>query len=418
MKTKSSLWAWCLYDFANSAYAVSVLTFIFPFFFKDVLVGKGKSILIWGSEWSGAAVYPIMISLSLGVVFLLVPILAKIADEKAIRKNTLAYFWVLGFVSTMLMFFLKEGNWLLGMILFLLANIGFAGGNVFYNALIKEISTDETLGKVSGQGWALGYLGGFLALIIELILILNHEAFGLDKVFATRLSFLITGIWWFIFGIPLFYKVEESHATKEKSELSLLEVVITLKKALTYPALGLFLLAFFMYNDAVQTTISQAGNLAGEMLGMPLTDVMTAGIAIQFLAIFGSLLFLWIEKKWGTLFSLKLALVNWIFIMVWAMLMTTSTEFYVLCMWVGLVMGVTQSGSRTLFGKFVPKDQSARFYALYTVTDRASAMIGPVLFGLAVNYLSIRWGIFPLLVMVIIGLFCLHLLHKKHQRII
>jgi UMF1 family MFS transporter len=219
-----------------------------------------------------------------------------------------------------------------------------------------------------------------------------------------------TGLWWILFAIPLMLNVKEKSTkiqmnTDDEHQVKspikgLIHAFVTIRSV---PYLGVFLMAFFMYNDAVQTTISQATNLANELLGMGMTEVLTAGMMIQFVAIFGSLLFLFLEKKIGTKKAVFIALINWCFILVWASIMQNKTEFYILCAWVGLVLGVTQSGSRTLFAQQIPQEHSAQLFSFYTVADRASAVVGPVLFAIGTMILPIRYSILPMLIMLIIG---------------
>ncbi len=415
MKNKAQ-WGWSFYDFANSAFATSVLTFIFPFFFKDVMVGKDTVVSLLGFEWQGKSLYPLIVSLSLLIVLISSPIMGRLADKLQYRKKfLLTYCWV-GSACTSALFFLDEGQWQWAALLFGVANIGFAGGNVFYNALLKEVSTEENLAKWSGRGWALGYAGGFTALIIQLVFIMYPGLAGITKLEATRWSLLTTGLWWALWSLPLAIWVKEEGKGDSES-LSVSDLKTVFREVTGNRYLLLFLASFFLFNDAVETTISQAANLAEELLSMELQEVLIAGVAIQFVAIFGSLLFLRVEKKWGTRKALLAALANWCLIMIWAMVMQSKSEFYALCIWVGLVMGVTQSASRTLFGNSIPREKSSTFFAFYTLSQKASAMLGPFLFALAAKFFPIRMAVLPLVVMLLFGTYLLVKLPKNTKEV-
>ncbi len=404
-----SMWSWCFYDFANSAFITSVATFIYPIYFKTVLVPE-KGIELMGLSIEGKTLFPLLIAISLSFVFILSPWLGAKADLSSNRKSYLSFFCLLGGISTMSLVLTTKGDLLFGSLLFMGGMIGFSFGNVFYNSLIKEVASNEDIAKVSGRGWAVGYAGGFLALVIHMVIIQMHDKFGIDKEVATRIAMASTGLWWILFAIPLMLNVKEKSSKIQmntdvehqvKSPIKgMIHAFVTIRSV---PYLGVFLMAFFMYNDAVQTTISQATNLANELLGMGMTEVLTAGMMIQFVAIFGSLLFLFLEKKIGTKKAVFIALINWCFILVWASIMQNKTEFYILCAWVGLVLGVTQSGSRTLFAQQIPQEHSAQLFSFYTVADRASAVVGPVLFAIGTMILPIRYSILPMLIMLIIG---------------
>lgn len=415
MNQSKAVWSWCLYDFANSAFITSVATFIFPLYFKSVLMPQ-DGLELMGFILEGKTTFPLLISLSLAFVFVLSPWLGAKADQSGTRKIYLISFCSLGSLSTMGLFFTQIGDFWWGSILFVGGMIGFSFGNVFYNSLLKDVSSKETLAKVSAHGWALGYAGGFTALVIHMFLIIMHTDLGITKGLATKIALGSTGLWWAIFAIPIIVNVKESPASSSDLKVSAKPwrgMLAAYREVRSIPILGAFLLCFFLYNDAVQTTISQATNLANELLGMQMTEVLQAGMMIQFVAIFGSLLFLWLEKKFSTRQAVLIALVNWIFILIWALIMQTSTEFYLLCAWVGLVLGVTQSGSRTLFARQIPEGKSAQLFSFYTLADRASAVFGPLLFAIFSLLFPMRYAVLPLILMLLVGTLWLRTLPLK-----
>lgn len=423
MNFNRSLWSWCLYDFANSAFITSVATFIFPIFFKKVLM-PSEGIEVLGVVLEGKTTFPLLIASALLLVFIISPWLGSIADKSNRRKLFLMGFCGLGSFSTMGLFFTQKGDFYLGCLLFVGGMIGFSLGNVFYNSLMKDLVGNQEVPKLSARGWALGYAGGFLALILHILLIELHQKLGIDKGLATRIALGSTGLWWLIFAIPLMLNVKESSrhkitSSENESELKsgspLSNIVESFQLIRSIPYLGFFLMAFFLYNDAVQTTISQATNLAHELLGMEISAVLAAGMMIQFVAIFGSLLFLKLEQRFSTRGAVSIALVNWILILIWALIMQTPSEFYVLCAWVGLVLGITQSGSRTLFAQQIPENHSAQLFAFYTLADKASSVVGPILFAASTLIFPIRYAVVPMLLMLILGTYILQKVKFKES---
>jgi UMF1 family MFS transporter len=389
--------AWCTYDIANSVYATSVMTFIFPIFFKAALVGDARP---WGMD--PAAVLPLLTSVSLLLVFIGAPLLGSLADQKAWRKSLLAFFTVVGSLCTASLGLIPNGHWEWASLAFVLANASFVMATLFYNALLKVVATEEQLPKISGLGWGIGYAGGFLALAMHLILIQGHEMFGLDKGTATRIAIFSSGIWWALFAIPLLLWVPEGEARKDQN-LPWYAGFKAIPGVIMTPLVGVFLISFFFYNDAVQTTISQAANLANGLLGIGIDKVLMVGVVIQLVAIIGSYGFVMMERIWGTKRVLVGSLINWCLILIWAWFMNTMLDFWILGIWVGLVMGVSQSASRTLMAQLTPADRSAEFFSVFSLADRGGAMLGPLMFSLAVQAGDIRYGILPILASMLLG---------------
>lgn len=287
VKMSKSEKSWCLYDVGNSAYATSIMVFVFPIWFKDFLVGKESVMQVFGKPLYGHTIYPLIIAISLMIAFVLGPLLGKKADEWGKRKLFLGFFTVFGAICTAGLGFVPKGDWATASFLFIGANLSFVMGTIFYNGLLNEVTSKDRLAKISGSAWAWGYAGGFFALLIHLMMVMNPSLFGISKELAPRMVMWTTAIWWVLFSIPAMKVIKEVPLSKTLLELN--HKKIPLLKAMTLPGIGIFLTAFFLYNDAIQTTISQAGNLAQEMVGLQLQEVLTAGVVIQFLAIFGSL---------------------------------------------------------------------------------------------------------------------------------
>jgi UMF1 family MFS transporter len=422
---RRDVWGWALYDWANSAFAVSVLAVVFQFYFVDVLATSGsdaageliKEVRALGVRIPGGTLWSWSVSLSILFVVIGCPVVGAIADYAGRKKMFLFFFCYVGAATTMLMVLLTVGMWQLGMLLFILSNICFVGGNVVYNGLLIDVApTEDDVGFVSGFGWALGYMASFLMLVFNLMLITFEIP---SPEWAVRLSLLSVGIWWAIFAVPTFLWVRERAEPKPLPEgQSLLTVGFsqirrTAKSLPRYPVLLLFLAAFFLYNDGIQTVISQSATFTNYALGASLQSIIPAFVMIQIVAFFGSLIFIWIERKTGTKRALLYALVGWVVIIGWALVMQRLAEFYVMAFLAGLILGVSQSASRTMYALMIPSGQSAEFFSFYAIVGKAASLVGPLLFGAGVLYAarlegvpvinSMAGAILPLFLMVLVG---------------
>ncbi len=424
-RLNKEIWGWAFYDFANSAFAVSVLAVVFQLYFVDALATSGtdaagtliREVTILGATIPSSALWPWTVFVSMIFIVAMTPLVGAVADCAGKKKRFLVFFCYIGAAATMLMVFLSVGMWKLGMLLFILSNICFVGGNVVYNGLLIDVTpSEEDLGFVSGFGWGLGYLASFLMLVFNLILITFEIP---NPEWAVRLSLLSVGIWWAVFAIPTFLWVKERAEPKPLPEgQSLLTVGFsqirnTASRLPRYSEMLLFIAAFFLYNDGIQTVISQSATFSNVALGATLQSVIPAFVMIQIVAFVGSLLFIWIEKKMGTKRALLYALVGWVVLLGWALVMQTLAEFYVMAFLGGLVLGVSQSASRTIYALMIPAGQSAEFFSLYAIVGKVASLVGPFLFGLGAFYAadlegvpvinSMAGAILPLFLMVLIG---------------
>jgi UMF1 family MFS transporter len=402
-----------MYDWANSAFATSILAFIFVVYFVEE-AAKDVNWEIGVFTIKGSTLWPLTIFLSFFFIIAIAPLLGAIADNLKNKKKFLFFFCYLGAAATMGLFFVAPGNWKLGMVLFIISNIGFVGGNVFYNGLIKDVSNDDNIAFMSGMGWGVGYLGGFILLIVNLVMIMFWDRMGFPSgQWAARTTFLTVGVWWALFSIPIFLFVKEKKGKVPKVKgvkiltMGFKQLKDTVKHLPKYPVLFLFLGSFFLFHDAIQTTISQAANFGTSALGMSINQILIAGVIIQFVAIIGSFGFLVIEKKFGTKKTLIVSLIIWIVVLSWALFMHNWKEFYVMSVIIGLVLGVSQSGARTLFGQFIPKERSAEFFSLYGIVGKVSSLVGPLLFALVDSLTSTRYAVIPLVVMMFLGMLLL-----------
>jgi UMF1 family MFS transporter len=424
-RLSKEVWGWALYDWANSAFAVSVLAVVFQLYFIDVLAtsgadttgGRVNEVRLIGMTIPSGSLWAWSVALSMILVVIIAPVIGAVADYAGRKKRFLLFFCYTGATATMLMVFLGVGMWQLGMLLFVVSNVCFVSGNVVYNGLLTDVAMkDDEISFLSGFGWGLGYAASFLMLLINMVLIQMEIP---SKVWSVRVALLIVGAWWALFAIPTFLWVKEKTkprplpAGKNLLTVGFSQLAQTVRGLPRHSQLLVFMAAFFLYNDGIQTIISQAATFSRLALNATLNAIIPAFLMIQITAFVGSLLFIRIERKVGTKPALLSALSAWIVIIAWAMVMQSVAEFYVMAFIGGLVLGISQSASRTLYVLMIPRTQSAEFFSLYAIVGKVASLVGPILFGFGVLYSSkiehipivnsMAGAIFPLLLMVVIG---------------
>ena len=423
------IWGWALYDWANSAFAVSIIAIVFPIYFKTQLATSGmgpdgeliEEVTILGFTIPSGSLWSWTISFSMVFVVLIAPIIGAVADYAGKKKSFLVLFCFLGATATGLMVLLSVGMWKLGILLFVLANVCFVGGNVVYNGLLLEVApTEEEVAFISGFGWALGYMASFLMLLFNLLLI-QFEIPSAE--WAVRLSLLSVGVWWALFAIPTFLWVKERAQPKPLPEgqglltVGFSQLKSTARKLHLFPQLLLFLGAFFLYMDGIQTIISQGIIFVDEVFQRELEDLIPVFLMIQIVAFFGSLLFIRVEGKVGTKRALITSLVVWVLLIGWAFVMHDFLEFWAWAFFGGLVLGVSQSASRTIYAWMIPPDQAAEFFSLSAIVGKVASILGPALFGCGMLFSarlegvpvinSMALAVLPLFLMVLAGLLLL-----------
>lgn len=430
MNDKRQIFGWAMYDWANSAYITTVTVAVLPIYFADAVVGEA-GVRFAGMTFRATTLWAWMIGFSAFVIFLLAPMLGAIADFSASKKKFLMTFCYMGSVSTILLMMCGPGDIGLTMTLFVIAQIGFVGGNVFYDAFLPQIASEDKLDWVSGKGFAYGYIGGGLQFALSLALIALHEQLGLSASLAARLAMAFAGLWWGGFAlVTVFLLREDTTAGRLPDAYRSMNVwaayirvgcartLATARKVGRLKHLLLFLLAFMVYNDGIQTVITLATIYGREELGLSPTDLMLTLLIIQFVAFFGALLFAKIGEKFSAKRALIISLVLWSGVVIYAYFMTSTMEYYVLGIVVGLCMGGSQSLSRSLYGSVIPVEASAEFYGFYSVFSKFSAIWGPLVFGIIdVVTGSTRSAILSLIIFFIVGLFLLSFLDMKKARL-
>jgi UMF1 family MFS transporter len=422
-RLNKEIWGWALYDWANSAFAVSILAVVLPVYFKTQLAttatagGLVQEVTVLGWTIPSTSLWSWTVSVSMVFVVVLSPIVGAMADYSGKKKAFLTLFCFLGASATALMVLLGVGMWKLGVLLFTLSNICFVGGNVVYNGLLVEVApTEEEVAFVSGFGWGLGYMASFLMLLFNMVLIqldIPNEAL------AVRVSLMSVGLWWALFAIPTLLWVKERAEPKPLPDgkglitAGFAQLAETAKRLHLYPQLLLFVAAFFLYNDGIQTIISQGTNFAEAVFQKPLEALIPVFLMIQIVAFVGSFLFIWIEERLGTKRTLMASLLIWLVLIGWGFVMRNWVEFWLMAFFGGFVLGVSQSASRTIYAWMIPKAQSAEFFSLYAIVGKIASILGPFLFGLGALFAprlenapvvnSMALAVLPLFLMVLAG---------------
>lgn len=399
--------AWTMYDWANSAFVTTVSAAILPNYFSLYIATEG-SLTLWG--------YTVAIG-SL-IAALLSPILGAIADFRGAKKAFMGFFIILGVVSTALLYFVDQpGEWVLASILYILGNLGFAGSLVFYDALLPHVAEPDEIDEISSRGFAMGYIGGGLLLLINVAMILfgpkllphmeETEAIKLMM----RLSLTSVAIWWAVFSIPIFRHVPEPARKMEKGEegmhvikIGFTRFINALKNIRQFGDLFLFLLAFFVYSNGIGTIITMAVAY-GTDLGFSTNILLLTLLIVQFVGAPFAILFGKISKKLGTKRSIYLSLLVYTLIAILGFFMTEEWHFLLLGFGVATVQGGSQALSRSLMGLMMPKSKSAEFYGFFSVSEKFNTVIGPLLFSV-INQLTgnSRMAIISLVIFFLLGI--------------
>ncbi|PKL83404.1 MAG: MFS transporter [Ignavibacteriae bacterium HGW-Ignavibacteriae-3] len=409
---KFRIFIWTLFDFANTSYSIVVVTFLYAVYFKQTVVG-GEAI--------GDFYWSIGTSISMLITALISPVLGAIADYSAGKKRFLLFFTLACIISTSLLYFINKGDIFLGLTLFILANVGFEAGLVFYDSFLPEITAPKNYGRVSGYGFAMGYLGSLttLALVYPFI-----------EMNMIKETFPLSALVFFVFAIPLFIFIKDNRTKIAKKEpfikIGIKRVFNTITHLKNYKNLSLFLLAFFFYIEGVNTIIFFSGNYASTTLHFTMSELIVFFLIVQTTAIIGSLVFGLLADSFGQKNSLVLSLIIWIITILFAFASSDTNSFviqhlakvfntdagqtsrmcfYIVGLFAGSVMGATQSTSRSLMSRLTPFDRKTEFFGFYSLFGKSSAILGPLVFGY-VSYITgeQRFAILTICVFFVVGL--------------
>lgn len=420
MNDKKQIFGWAMYDWANSAYVTTVAVALFPLYFGSVIVPE-EGFEILGSRFSAPSLLGFMSSICSFLIFLCAPILGAIADFSASKKKFLMVFCYGGSLFTILLFFCGSGDVWLAMFFFALTQIGFVGGNTFYDAFLPHIASEDRLDRVSGTGYAAGYLGGGLQFALSLGLVAGHQTFGISQELASRIAMTMAGIWWAGFSIITFVILKEADTAEtlpkqndslprwlSYAAIGIGRTVATARKVRRFKHLLLFLIAFMIFNDAIQTVIKMAAIYGQHELKISQTSILTTLLTIQFVAFFGALFFSYLAERISAKRTLILTLLLWTGVVVYAYFINSSTEFFILGIVIGLVLGGSQALSRSLYGGMIPRHAAAEFYGFYSIFTKFSAIFGTAIFAL-IDHLtgSSRGALISLSLFFVIGVILL-----------
>lgn len=415
--TKKVQNAWAMYDWANSVYSLVITSTIFPVYYNSVtesLDGSDK-VSFFGWEVINTVLYSYSISFSFLIIALIAPILSGIADATGNKLNFMKFFVYMGSLSCAALFFFTGENLEFGIICSVLASIGFSGSIVFYNSFLPEIAKEEEFDLLSAKGFALGYIGSVILLVINLMTIQFPEWFGMPTgSFAPRFSFLITGIWWMGFAqIP--FRVLPNNPYKKSISSDYFwkgyrEVSLVFGELRSLPVANQFLASFFFYSMGVQTVMYLAASFGDKELGMPGDQLILTVLIIQLVAIGGSFLFAFISKQIGNKNSLLIMVFVWMGICVAAYYVHSVYQFYSLAFVVGMVMGGIQSLSRSTYAKLIPTSTTdhASFFSFFDLTEKVAVVLGTFTYGFIEQLTgSMRNSALFLVVFFVLGLYFL-----------
>jgi MFS transporter, UMF1 family len=399
---RKETFSWALYDWANSAFSTSIIAGFFPIFFKSYWnqgVDAATSTARLGFTNAVASF----------VIAVIAPFLGALADEAGTKKKFLFWGVLLGSLATLAFALIGEGGWMWASGCYVFALIAFAVTVLFYDALLPSVSTPQNVDFVSAGGYALGYLGGGVLLLLNVLMFQNPEAWGLaDKVVAVKAAFVTVGAWWFLFSLPLFFFVKEPFAKREQPfsvvfRKTLSELSGTFSRLFRMKEVFHFMLAYCLYIDGVHTIIKMAVDF-GVSIGFQTSDLIKALLIVQFVGFPAGFLFGYLGQKWDVKKSILLGITCYVGVVFWAIRMETVEEFFMMATLIGLVQGCVQALSRSLYTRLIPKEQAGEFFGFYNLAGKAASVLGPTLVGV-VTYVSgsNRWGISSLLLLLISG---------------
>jgi|TARA_B110000495_G_scaffold196084_1_gene204455 UMF1 family MFS transporter len=406
MNLSKKVWSWAIYDWANSAFSTTVMAGFFPLFFEkywsnpdDVI----QSTYQLGLANSAASILIAAVS----------PFLGAIADRGSAKKKFLFFFAFIGIIMTGGLWVVEQGQWQMAIFFYVIASVGFLGGNIFYDSLLPSVASREKLDFVSSFGFALGYIGGGILFLINVLMYLHPEWFGIpDAPTAIKLSFLSVAVWWAVFTIPILFFVPEP---KNKNSVPLLHALKAgakqLKETFNHiremKVIGMFLLAYWFYIDGVDTIIRMSVKM-GSSLGFEAGDLIVALLMVQFIAFPAALAYNQFAQKIGTKNAVFVAIGGYAVITFLAYFMNDPLHFFVLAGLIGLFQGGIQALSRSLYARLIPVGKEGEFFGFYNMLGKFAAVIGPVLMGwVTVVTGSVRYGILSILILFILGAFFL-----------
>ncbi len=384
-----TIFGWAMYDWANSAYITTAAGVLFPIYFASTVVPE-SGITVLGRTMDGEGLWSAVVGLGAFVLFLAMPVLGAVADRSGAKRRFLQAFAYSGAAFTILLVFVGTGQVALALVLFLLSFVGFVAGNVMYNGFLPEITTDDTIDAVSAKGFAFGYAGGGLQLLIAVGIIALHDRLGIDRLTAERLGIAMAGVWWGGFSVFALSRLHDSPTPGGErpgvlatARAGFGRTISTTRHLLGFRQLLLFVVAFLLYNDGVQTIIALTSVYASQTLALSTETILVTFLVVQFVAVFGAVAFGNLARRVGPKPAILVAIGGWVLVAVGGYLLPegASGAFVGLGAAVGLVLGGVQALSRSLYGSMIPQAASAEFFGFFAVFSKFSAIWGPLLFA-------------------------------------
>lgn len=419
---RREIFGWLMYDWANSAFYTTVISVLLgPYLttLAQASVGEGGTVFSLGAIGSVTAesLVPTALALSVVLQVFLLPVLGSIADYTNLKKRLMAFFCYLGVTASSLLFFISGDNYLWGCFLMVVANMSFAAANVFYNAFLVDLTTEDKRDKISSYGFASGYTGGVVMLVLNLLLISYAEQLGMSRGFAVRLSMLIASLWWGIFALITFYLVKSRGAVKKQPRdkplviVGFAEVWRTIKELKKLRYTMLFLIAYLFYNDGIQTVILNSSVFLSQELfdeeGRKTNQSFLLGIFLvaQIAALIGAIVFERVARVLGAKRTIMVCLAIWCGIVIFAYGFLASTfQAWIMSGFIGLVLGSTQALSRSLYSQMIPPGRESSFFGLYEISEKGTSWLGQLIFGIVVASTgSYRQAILALIFFFIVG---------------
>ncbi len=419
---KKAIWGWAMYDWANSAYVTTVMAGFFPVFFTEYW-SYGTDVTVSTAQLGFGN------SIASLIVALMAPVLGAVADKGSAKKKFMIIFAYIGVLMSLGLFLVQKGQWALAIFVYAVGIIGFSGANIFYDALLPSVADEDEIDYVSSLGFSVGYLGGGLLFLINVLMTLMPQNFGLpDAAAAVRVSFLTVGVWGGVFTLFAIAWVKEvktapSTATRESAfKAGFRQLVGTFKKLKHMKVVMLFLAAYWFYIDGVDTIIRMAVKY-GLSLGFESQDLIVALLIVQFVGFPAALVYGKLGQKWGVRKMIYVGIAIYMAVTVFGTMMTQKYEFYILAVVIGLAQGGIQALSRSYYSRLIPKDKAAEFYGFYNMLGKFAAIIGPALMAIVgliasrmlmpesptdqelvqIGRAASRWSIASILILFIVG---------------
>ena len=401
-KNKKEILSWSLYDWANSTFSTTVMAGFFPIFFKQYWSTSAEvTVTTW---YLGLAN-----SIASILVATLAPFLGAIADKASVKKRLLIFFAFLGIISTGTLSIINQGQWIIAIVFYVSASIGFMSANIFYDSLLPSVAPKEKRDFVSSFGYALGYIGGGILFLINVLMYLKPELFGIsDAASAIKLSFLTVAIWWAVFSIPIMVFVKEPSVSENigitnSIKLGFNQLKSTIATIKKFKVVTTFLIAYWFYIDGVDTVIRMAVDY-GTSIGFSTSALIIALLLVQFIAFPATLIYNWFASKIGIKRGIFIGIIGYILISIFASLVSKEWHFYAIAVMIACFQGGIQALSRSLYSTIIPKSNAAEFFGFYNMFGKFAAIIGPPLVG----YIGLvtgnpRIGILSVIMLFILG---------------